>query len=196
MSGPSRAHRQLWFLALRASLVRRLPGRYEAALSLASALVFTSAFGCGTKASGIEECRQIELARCRSGELCGLIEDAQACERYVEDHCLHGFDPALGPSKAEVLECSEAIEDVGACAQRSGTKTNPDVCRETSLRKANASRVCDLVERPERIPSCEFLAPTSSRNEDSGAGRPAPDPDEDENESTADLDAGAPDAGE
>ncbi len=196
MSGPSCEHRQLWFLALRARLVRRRPWRYDAALSLVSAVAFTFASGCGTKASGVEECRQIEMARCRSAERCGSIEDAEACERYVEDHCLHGLDPALGPSKAEVLECSEAIEDVGACAQRSGTKTNPDVCRETSLRKANASRVCDLVERPERIPSCGFLAPTSSRDEDSGAGRPDPDPDEDQNQSTADSDAGVPDAGE
>lgn len=193
MSGPSRAHRQHWFLALGGRVTRGLRRDHGIAPPIAAALL-VAAFGCGTKTSGIEECRQIELARCRSAGECGVIEDVSACERYVEDHCLHGFDPALGPSKTDVQACAEAIEDVGACAERSGTKTDPQSCRQSSLRNANVTRVCDLVERPDRIPSCRFLAPTSTRTEELDAGRQTSDPD-DEGPSAI-LDSGMGDAGE
>jgi hypothetical protein len=143
---------------LRRGASRWFPGVFALGLTM---------LGCGTKTSGVEECRLIEVARCRSAEQCGLIPDAAACERYVVDHCRHGFDPSIDPSRSDIQECVEAIEDVGACAARTGAKTNPADCRQSSLHEADVSRVCALAERPERIPSCRFLVPPARPRDES-----------------------------
>lgn len=112
---------------------------------------------CGTHASGIEECRRIERARCQSAAQCGLVDDVGACERYVQDQCLHGMPDDLGPSNSDVTACVEAIEDVGSCAKRLGRKADPSDCSQDTVNSAAASRVCQLVERPERLEDCRFL---------------------------------------
>lgn len=126
-----------------------------------------SVAACGTKATGVEECRQIESARCRSAAQCGLIDDVAACERYVTDECRHGFAPNLGPSSSNVTSCVKALGDVEACAKRSGKKTAPGDCGRASLEAAKAENVCELVEHPEQIPRCSFLAkPSQTTNDD------------------------------
>jgi hypothetical protein len=127
--------------------------------------VVLSLSACGTNATGIEECRQIELARCHSAAQCGLIEDVAACERYIADECRHGLPPDLGPSSSNVTSCVKAINDVASCAKRSGNKTAPSDCGRASLESANADNVCDLVEHPEEIPRCSFLAEPSKSDE-------------------------------
>lgn len=180
----------------RSESICRHPGASNGRL-LATFVILTSSWmmGCGTKTSGVEECRQIESARCVSAQRCGLIEDAPACERYVRDQCRHGFDPSIGPSKSEVNACSAAIEDIGDCAQRSGAKTAPASCRESRLEEANANRVCDLVERPERIPACAFLSDAKSSRVDAGVDRDETETREREAETTAAEDAGSADGG-
>lgn len=158
-------------------------------------LASVSVVGCGTKTTGIEECRQIELARCLSAERCELIEDTGACERYVQDHCRHGFDPSIGPSKSEVNDCSAAIEEVGECAVRSGTKTAPASCRGSRLDDANAKRVCDLVERPERISACSFLSSDKGPRQDAAVAREETETEEPQAETKATEDAGSADGG-
>ncbi len=146
--------------------------------------------GCGVKASGVQECRQIERARCESAAACGIIEDVAACERYVEDQCRHGFPPDLGPSNSSVAACVKAIQDVGVCAERSGKKTAPGDCGRSSLSGADADRVCELVEHPESIPRCDFLAEAASADEDSEDAAAEPEKAEEEEAETA-VDAGA-----
>lgn len=121
---------------------------------------------CGTNAARVEECRQIEVARCRSAAQCGLIPDLAACERYVADECRHGFPPNLGPSSSSVTACVKAIDDIAACAKRSGKKTPPEDCSQSSLNKADAKNVCELVEHPERIPRCSFLDEPKSKGDE------------------------------
>lgn len=151
---------------------------------------------CGTKTSGVEECRLIEVARCRSAEQCGLIPDAEACERYVVEHCRHGFDPSITPSGSDVQECVEAIEDVGACAARSGAKTKPTDCRQSSLHEADASGVCALAERPERIPSCRFLVPPPRGRDESSDRSDSSNETKSRSDSTAETDSRGVDAGD
>lgn len=134
------------------------------------AVIILGCFGCGTKATLVEECRQIELARCRSAAECGLVPDEAACRRYVDDQCRHGFPGDLGPSKSDVQACAEAIEDIATCADRSGGKTDPNECKQSSLHETGEDRVCDLVERPEKLADCRFL---QTDEEDFDAALPA-----------------------
>lgn len=152
-------------------------------------MVISSA-SCGTQASGIEECRQIENARCQSAAQCGLIDDVAACERYVRDQCLHGIPDDLGPSNSEVTACVEAIEDVGSCAKRLGDKADPSNCSQDSVNSATASRVCQLVERPERLEDCRFLGEFKAEK-DSGGDDDEGNGDEGDDEASV-TDAAAP----
>lgn len=128
-------------------------------------LVCASALGCGTNAKNVEECRQIELARCRAAEQCGQIDDVAACERYIADECRHGFPEGLEPSGSSISACVKAIDDVGACAKREGKKTAPGDCARSSLTSAATDNVCELVEHPEEIPRCSFLAPAKDEDD-------------------------------
>lgn len=170
--GPQKFARKLgacygrWVVKLCPFRILSLAARVSAGL----VVVLTGA-SCGTHTSGIEECRQIERARCQSAVPCGLIEDVAACERYVQDQCLHGMPDDLGPSKTDVSACVDAIEDVGSCAKSLGRKADPSECRQASVKSAAASRVCQLVERPEQLEDCRFLGTSeaemdASRDED------------------------------
>src|SRR5690606_27518206 len=97
---------------------------------------------------------------------CGQIPDLAACERYVADECRHGFPSNLGPSRSSITACVKAIDDIAACAKRNGKKTPPRDCSQSSLTKADAKNVCELVVHPERIPRCSFLDEPTSKGEE------------------------------
>ena len=44
-------------------------------LSAVCAFTLVSATGCGTDAQGVDDCREIEQARCEAAKSCGLISD-------------------------------------------------------------------------------------------------------------------------
>lgn len=117
------------------------------------------ASSCGTDAVGVEACREIEGARCRAAAQCGLIEDVGNCERFYQDHCLHGVRLEQGPRSVDVRQCVEAIEAAGRCAERRGARTAPAECGSSQLSESTARRVCDIVVEPERAPDCTFLDP-------------------------------------
>ena len=128
---------------------------------------------CGTSAVGVDDCRDIEQARCRASASCfdadgvPLIQDAPACERYYRDHCLHGF-AVKPPAGADVSGCIQLIQKAGRCAQE-----DPDSelsCTETSsAAKSGFSKACDVVTHPERADECAFL--TDVPETDGGAGQ-------------------------
>lgn len=119
---------------------------------------FALAAGCGSDATGVDECRDIEEARCEAGKPCGLVEDVEACKRFYRDQCLHGLASGEKPGKPVVDECVAAIQRAGACRQAghellSECDTDPQLVTEgTSLTK-----VCDVVKKPEKIIECDFL---------------------------------------
>ena len=110
-------------------------------------LAVASATGCGTSATGIDACRQIEGARCRRAPACGILlqppyhtvgSDVDACIRFYDLACLHGLT-VNDPGSAAVQACTLAINDNG----------------------------CAVVQRPESDPACAWL--------DAGAASSSPD---------------------
>jgi hypothetical protein len=144
-------------------------------LSAAATFSLVTASSCGTSAVGVDECRDIEQARCRANAYCldargnPLIEDVPACERYYRDHCLHGL-AAKPPAGASVAACLDVIEAAGRCA-----KSDPEAaldCTETaSSPRGSFVRACDLVAHPERAVECAFLLETPDEEPAGGAGQ-------------------------
>ena len=121
------------------------------------ALLTLNALACNTGAVGVEACREIETARCKAAEQCGLLDDVDGCVRFSDDHCLHGMDLDDEPGQVQVGFCVDAVEAAGKCAKRKTRRTDPEDCGEQLLESANATEVCDIVQEPERAAACAFL---------------------------------------
>lgn len=140
-------------------------------LSAWVSFTLVTASSCGTKAVGVEDCRTIEQARCRAGVPCGLVDDAEACERYYRDHCLHGLASKL-PAGASVGNCAQSIKAAGRCAE-----TDPEIslvdCTEEGIPspRSQLTRACDVVAHPERASECSFLL--EAPDEGGSGGQPA-----------------------
>ncbi|HEY6081053.1 MAG TPA: hypothetical protein VIW29_19695 [Polyangiaceae bacterium] len=156
-------------------------------LSAASSFAVVTATGCDTGAVGVEDCRQIESARCKASESCGLLEDdVDACERYYRDHCRHGV-AGNDPAGSQVSECVKVIEAAGKCAA-SKTDVAPadkkdielSACDEkvTEPQPPDLTTVCMVVERPELAAECAFLLPPDVVPPDGegGTGNTEPEP--------------------
>jgi hypothetical protein len=129
------------------------------AISALAAFVLASSAGCGTDAKGIEDCRDIELARCEAAGPCGIVTDIAECKRYYRDHCLHGL-AVDSPPRNLVDECVAMVKRAGQCAQANGPDTALDYCPELVTRHAiQATTACDIVHFPERADECSFLLP-------------------------------------
>jgi hypothetical protein len=142
----------------------------SATLLLAAITFSIASSSCATNAIGVDDCRDIEQARCRAGEACGVVTDVDECVRYYRDHCLHGLavKPAVGSS---VTDCVEVIQAAGRCAA-----VDPDsklsACEETVTKpKGGFTKACDVVAHPERADECSFLLATPEA--DGGAGESA-----------------------
>lgn len=127
-------------------------------------LVLAGLAGCGTDATGVDACRQIEFARCEGAEPCAFDVDVDACRRFAQDNCLHGL--VEHPGEAAVRACTEAIETAVECADRKGSKTKASACDDDELATAGSAEVCELVLEPERLTQCEFLGRSESADGD------------------------------
>jgi hypothetical protein len=135
-------------------------------LSAASSFCLVTASGCGTAAVGVDDCRDIERARCHAGKPCGIVEDIPACERYYRDHCLHGL-AGKAPGATAVGACVQVIEAAGRCAESDPEIRLADCDPEVTAPHTGLSRACDVVAHPERSDECAFLADLP---EDEGSG--------------------------
>ncbi len=148
--------------------------RFRDALSaLASfGVLFTllSGYGCGTDAKAVDECRDIEQARCEAGSACGVVDDVDACKRFYRDHCLHGM-VVESPGQASVDRCVATIEAAGTCAQGDGAIELAACPNAVTTASSGVISACDVVLYPERTAECGFLAP------DQPAPTPTTDPD-------------------
>lgn len=137
------------------SLVRAL-----AAGTLSCAVVFllVSSSGCGTDATGVDKCRDIEQARCDAGVHCGLVDDVDACKRYYRDQCLHGL--ANGDaSTAKVDRCVKTIQAAGDCAKKNGRDAKLSSCSPAPSAAPNGlATACAIVETPQQTDECAFLS--------------------------------------
>ncbi len=112
--------------------------------------------GCGTDAVGVDECRDIESARCEAGAFCGLVEDVEQCKRFYRDQCLHGLANGDRPGSPQVKACIATIRAAGECAKAGVEDVASCTPALPSLTIHN--KVCDVVLRPEGAVKCEFLA--------------------------------------
>jgi hypothetical protein len=133
---------------------------HHALLAVISALgaVGLTGGGCGTKAIGIEACRDIEKARCEAAQYCGRIDDVDACRRYYQNHCLHGLAKGVeAPPDDVVAECVSTIEKAGNCAKGDRFASLEDCEPEVSQDPRGATRACHIVLYPEFATECSFL---------------------------------------
>jgi hypothetical protein len=124
--------------------------------SFAILFSLVSGAGCGTDAKAVDECRDIEQARCEAGSACGLVDDVEQCKRFYRDHCLHGM-VVESPGQSQVDRCVSTIKAAGVCASGNAealVADCPDVTTGTS-----ATLACDVVLYPERTLECDFLTP-------------------------------------
>ncbi len=99
-------------------------GRWTLPLALGIALAPLLAAGCGTSASGVNDCKTIEEARCNAAAKCSAISlsppystngsATDACIRYYDTACLHGL-AGNQPSNGQLQDCVTAIQ-TGGCA--------------------------------------------------------------------------------
>jgi len=137
-------------------------------LSAVCAFTLVSATGCGTDAQGVDDCRDIEQARCAAAKSCGLISEADVpeCQRFYRDQCLHGL-PVGSPGSVKVKECVATIRAAGLCAaQGQGADTPLGSCDSVTLSAPGVDTACGIVSEPERAVECSFLTP----NADAGVG--------------------------
>lgn len=129
-----------------------------ASLSALLGLSLATGSGCGTDAQGIDDCRDIEKARCAAGAQCGIVTDVEACERFYRDQCLHGL--AVKPPANSVVErCVGTIRAAGDCAATGVGALLSDCSTPVSANAPSLTRACDVVLRPEETEECAFLQP-------------------------------------
>jgi hypothetical protein len=153
------------------SFLRTLSASLLAGMSTFS---LVTASGCGTKAVGVDDCRDIEQARCQAGKPCGLVDDVEACERYYRDHCLHGL-ATEPPAGASVEACVQVIRGAGDCAKADPEAALAD-CESTAPTSGLAT-ACDVVRHPELAVECSFLTdlpPIEGGGGQGGAGTDEP----------------------
>jgi hypothetical protein len=146
-------------------------------VACASALAgfgLVSSPGCGTDAKGIEDCREIERARCSAAAACGIITDVESCQRFYRDHCLHGM-VAVAPSPNAVDECVATLTSAGNCASASSAAELAPLSEcDAPPGVLEAARgvlyACELVERPELAERCSFLSRAPFEGEGGAAG--------------------------
>jgi hypothetical protein len=154
------------------------------ALSAAGSFLILQASGCGTDAVGVDECRDIEQARCEAGQHCEIFDevhdDVDACRRFYRDQCLHGLTVVSPtPGRTAVDTCVKAIRSAGQCAVDKGTLLSS--CDPADVPRPVPGQVlrtaCDVVLYPEKTLECEFLAPASQVTPPRDAAAEASSPD-------------------
>jgi hypothetical protein len=141
---------------------------FLAAALLVMVGVASIAPGCSTDAVGVKECRRIEDARCEAARHCPKtfdISDVDSCKRFYRDQCLHGLATSDSPGRPTITRCVNVIAKAEKCAAADGEKSLIADCEDVSSNDSSLTRVCQLIEKPESIPECDFLT-----DEQSGGG--------------------------
>ncbi|HVU01159.1 MAG TPA: hypothetical protein VHE30_05380 [Polyangiaceae bacterium] len=141
-------------------------------------LALVSGAGCSSSAVGVDECRRIERARCAAGRSCALgidsDDDADACDRFARDHCLHGLPLDSAPTTGKIDACVRAIDAAGECAKEHGAAYGATNCAISGGVTSASASVCEIIQDPEEAVACGFLLsePKPAVSTDSGASSP------------------------
>jgi hypothetical protein len=141
-------------------------------LSAICAFTLVSSSGCGTDAKGVDDCRDIEEARCVAAKNCAMLSDVDGCKRFYRDQCLHGL-AVSPPGSNQVKLCVAAIQNAGTCASQADGTEASDVPLEQctpAIGTSSATTACEIVKEPELATDCAFLAPSPGGSGGQGAG--------------------------
>lgn len=138
-------------------------------LSALCAFVLVSAGGCGTDAKGVDDCRDIEEARCVAAKSCAVLSDVEGCKRFYRDQCLHGL-AVTSPGSNQVKLCVAAIQSAGNCASLAeGSDPALELC-DPPISTSSATTACEIVKEPELATECAFLLPSGGAGGGGSAG--------------------------
>jgi uncharacterized membrane protein YgcG len=130
-----------------------------ALLSAVSAFTLVTAAGCGTDAKGVDDCRDIEEARCTAAKNCGIVSDVAECQNFYRDQCLHGLAVST-PSSTVLKQCVATIRAAGVCALQGADTAVADCTDGNPSTATTATTTCAIVTNPETTTECSFLMPT------------------------------------
>jgi hypothetical protein len=135
----------------------------------------SGATGCDTKAVAVDDCRDIEAARCVAARNCDFGVDSdkkeEECQRFARDNCLHGLSTGVVPKRGTVDSCVRVIKGAGDCAAEQGQDTRASDC-EIIGQTQSPVNVCDVVQDPTQAYACAFLLedpPVPPEPEDAGS---------------------------
>jgi hypothetical protein len=136
-----------------------MPRFLLAALVPVAALL--SAVACDTDAKGINDCREMEYARCTASRSCdfGIDSDEREadCKRFSRDNCLHGLSTGVEPKRGEVEACLNVIQRAGECARDESGDQPALECEGIGLTQREDVSVCEVVEDPTLAFRCAWL---------------------------------------
>lgn len=100
---------------------------------------------CTTDAVAVEQCRQIEHARCEAAVSCGSVKSTEIdeCKRFYDDQCLHGIAGEEAPTANQQKSCLELIDDARQTAETSSGD--------------QFERACTVIGEPWESEECSFL---------------------------------------
>lgn len=118
--------------------------------------------GCTTAAVAIDECREIESARCESSVPCGIIDadEVEGCKRFYDDQCLHGIQGPLVPTSEQQDQCVALIKDAGKKALSAFIAAEAADTEEERNDALKAQvKACVVVAVPWNTEECAFILP-------------------------------------
>jgi hypothetical protein len=146
-----------------------------------SALVITvigaAALHCDNGAVGVEACRQIEDRRCELVVGCPNVSieteaDVIACKSFYRDQCMFGIaDAEQDPDDVAIEACLAALSKADACkaAETIAACADPPAL---AAGVATSTTGCDLIQFPERLADCGFLAGETTTTSGGMGGTP------------------------
>lgn len=97
----------------------------------------------------MEQCREIEHARCEASVPCGFLDNGKVdeCQRTYTDQCLHGIAGPQAPSSSEQDACLSLLDEAKKDAEESDS--------DDRTHKA----ACSIIGKPWERRECDFLNP-------------------------------------
>lgn len=129
------------------------------AVAIATLCGLTALVGaCTTGALAIEQCREIENARCEASVPCGIVDEdkVEECKRTYRDHCLHGIAGPEEPTAGQQQACLAMIDEAGEAARDS---TGDEY-----------EQACEIISEPWDRRPCAFLLPSMGGASGDGDG--------------------------
>jgi hypothetical protein len=113
---------------------------------------------CTTSAVAVDQCREIENARCAASVNCGTVkaDGVDQCQLLYRDQCLHGIAGPEAPTADQQQKCVNLIVEAGDTAQSSSGD--------------EYDAACAVIGAPWNNQECQFLLPAMGGASGDGDG--------------------------